>query len=260
MIQTHGAKLARLGAQRQVFSEKTAHLRQAGVSLVWGHGKSFSSADLPVFAQGASGAWRKEIRRGVCRRTPMGTAARFFNAEPVRRSAGSGRRCGHDCGPLCNTEWLEEKGGALPLMPSGGLARAEVRRLIAWLTTSFTARLAGSLPMRKSTAGSWGQCRRRRAGYGNRAHRAAQSGPAYGISDISSGTAQLAGGRGYHHCRSDGGRAFVMSGLYGDVPWKSWPVVRDWYARIKSRPSFRPLLADTVAGMRPPAYYADLDF
>jgi glutathione S-transferase len=36
--------------------------------------------------------------------------------------------------------------------------------------------------------------------------------------------------------------------------------VRDWYARIKSRPSFRPLLADTVAGMRPPAYYADLDF
>ena len=27
------------------------------------------------------------------------------------------------------TEWLEEKGGALPLMPSGGLARAEVRRL-----------------------------------------------------------------------------------------------------------------------------------
>ena len=23
----------------------------------------------------------------------------------------------------------------------------------------------------------------------------------------------------------------------GDVPWKSWPVVRDWYARIKSRPA-----------------------
>ena len=25
----------------------------------------------------------------------------------------------------------------------------------------------------------------------------------------------------------------------GDVPWKLWPVVRDWYARIKSRPSFQ---------------------
>ena len=45
----------------------------------------------------------------------------------------------------------------------------------------------------------------------------------------------------------------------GDVP-EVMAVVRDWYARIKSRPSFRPLLADTVAGMRPPAYYADLDF
>ena len=35
------------------------------------------------------------------------------------------------------TEWLEEKGGALPLMPSGGLARAEVRRLIAWFDDKF---------------------------------------------------------------------------------------------------------------------------
>jgi glutathione S-transferase len=46
----------------------------------------------------------------------------------------------------------------------------------------------------------------------------------------------------------------------GDVPWKLWPVMRDWYARLKSRPSFRPLLADHVAGMRPPPYYADPDF
>ncbi|MEC8098589.1 MAG: glutathione S-transferase family protein, partial [Pseudomonadota bacterium] len=35
------------------------------------------------------------------------------------------------------TEWLEEKGGALPLMPSGGLPRAEVRRLIAWFDDKF---------------------------------------------------------------------------------------------------------------------------
>jgi glutathione S-transferase len=29
---------------------------------------------------------------------------------------------------------------------------------------------------------------------------------------------------------------------------------------MKSRPSFRPLLADRVPGMSPPAHYADLDF
>ncbi len=46
----------------------------------------------------------------------------------------------------------------------------------------------------------------------------------------------------------------------GDVDWSISPAAREWYARMKSRPSFRPLLADRVPGMEPPAHYADLDF
>ncbi|HEY6334446.1 MAG TPA: glutathione S-transferase family protein [Alphaproteobacteria bacterium] len=46
----------------------------------------------------------------------------------------------------------------------------------------------------------------------------------------------------------------------GDVPWDEYPRAREWYARLKSRPSFRPLLADHVAGTPPSAHYADLDF
>ncbi len=46
----------------------------------------------------------------------------------------------------------------------------------------------------------------------------------------------------------------------GDVPWDDYPVAKDWYARIKSRPSFRPLLGDHIPGIRPPKHYADLDF
>jgi glutathione S-transferase len=38
------------------------------------------------------------------------------------------------------------------------------------------------------------------------------------------------------------------------------PAAREWYARVKSRPSFRPLLADRVRGLSPAAHYADLDF
>jgi glutathione S-transferase len=45
-----------------------------------------------------------------------------------------------------------------------------------------------------------------------------------------------------------------------DVPWADYPATKAWYQRIKSRPSFRPLLADTVRGMTPSATYADLDF
>lgn len=46
----------------------------------------------------------------------------------------------------------------------------------------------------------------------------------------------------------------------GDVPWDSAPGAREWYAKIKSRPSFRPILADRLVGMKPPPHYDDLDF
>jgi glutathione S-transferase len=46
----------------------------------------------------------------------------------------------------------------------------------------------------------------------------------------------------------------------GDVPWDDHPAARQWYARVKSRPSFRPLLADHLPGTQPPPHYADLDF
>ncbi len=46
----------------------------------------------------------------------------------------------------------------------------------------------------------------------------------------------------------------------GDVPWDDYPRAKEWYVRIKSRPSFRPVLADHIPGLRPPTHYADLDF
>jgi glutathione S-transferase len=46
----------------------------------------------------------------------------------------------------------------------------------------------------------------------------------------------------------------------GDVPWDEDETAKNWYARIKSRPSFRTLLAETMAGLPPAPSYADLDF
>ena len=45
-----------------------------------------------------------------------------------------------------------------------------------------------------------------------------------------------------------------------DVDWNRSDVIKDWYAKIKSRPAFRSLLADQVPGFPQPAHYADLDF
>ena len=46
----------------------------------------------------------------------------------------------------------------------------------------------------------------------------------------------------------------------GDVPWDAHEPAKEWYARIKSRPSFRQILSDHVPGVAPPKHYPDLDF
>jgi glutathione S-transferase len=46
----------------------------------------------------------------------------------------------------------------------------------------------------------------------------------------------------------------------GDMPWERSNSVKEWYALIKSRPSFRKLLEDRVKGFTPSLHYANLDF
>ena len=47
---------------------------------------------------------------------------------------------------------------------------------------------------------------------------------------------------------------------FGDVPWRDFPAVKTWYMKLKSRPCFRPLLADRWPGLAPAQHYDDLDF
>ena len=47
---------------------------------------------------------------------------------------------------------------------------------------------------------------------------------------------------------------------FGDVPWSDFPTAKTWYMKLKSRPSFRPLLSDRWPGMVPAGHYDDLDF
>ena len=92
------------------------------------------------------------------------------------------------------SEWLEEKGGATPLLPSSGLARAEVRRLSAWFDDKFYAEVGRLITYEKIDrrfmgADDGGGGPR----YGDRARRFAQSRPAFGIFDLSFANPRLAG-------------------------------------------------------------------
>jgi glutathione S-transferase len=46
---------------------------------------------------------------------------------------------------------------------------------------------------------------------------------------------------------------------FGEIPWAEFPLAAEWYVKMKSRPSFRSLLADRVPGQPPVSHYAELD-
>ena len=158
-------------------------------------------------------------------------------------------------------EWLEEKGGAMPLLPTSGFARAEVRRITAWFDDKFYTEVGRLITFEKidrrfmgaEDGGGGPDIERVRVGLHNLNLHLEYITFLLGSRDWLAGT-QMS--------MADLTAAAHLSCLdyTGDVPWKLWGDVRDWYAQIKARPSFRPLLADHVAGMRPPPYYADLDF
>ncbi len=47
---------------------------------------------------------------------------------------------------------------------------------------------------------------------------------------------------------------------FGEINWDGWPLIKQWYSIIKSRPSFRPILKDQIPGFVPAKEYSDLDF
>ena len=165
-------------------------------------------------------------------------------------------------GPEAITEYLEETvGQQKPLIPGSAITRAEVRRLVAWFDVKFYAEVTEPVLTEKvirrfvpSAAGSSSpQMARVRNGLQVlRAHLDY-------IGALSEERSWLAGD---DLSLADLAAAAHISAIdyLGDVPWADHPVAQSWYQRIKSRPSFRVLLADTVPGMQPSAHYADLDF
>lgn len=45
-----------------------------------------------------------------------------------------------------------------------------------------------------------------------------------------------------------------------DISWDNFPLLKEWYTRIKCRPSFKTILTDRVVGIIPPKHYSALDF
>ncbi len=154
-------------------------------------------------------------------------------------------------------EFLDEVHPNPPLIGGQALGRAEVRRLVHWFDNKFdkevTENLVGEKLMKRFLGQGAPLSKAVRAGHANIHHhldyigylierRRWLAGDDYSLADITAAA---------HLSTVD---------YLGDVPWTEHEEAKDWYARIKSRPSFRSLLEDNIPGAPPPKHYADLDF
>jgi glutathione S-transferase len=154
-------------------------------------------------------------------------------------------------------EYLDDLIPTPPLMPKGAEARYEVRRLCTWFDDKFHAEVTSNLLYERVNKKIMGR------GYPD-------------SQKIKTGSARikfhldymdwLLGQRrwlaGNEMTLADFTAAAHLSSLdyINDVDWARSALVHEWYAKIKSRPAFRPLLADQIPGFPPPERYTNLDF
>lgn len=154
-------------------------------------------------------------------------------------------------------EYIEETRLDPSLLPSDPVQKLEVRRLVSWFDDKFHHEVTSKLLYERVNK------KMMKAGYPD-------------SKNVKAGAKAIKFHLGYmtwllDHRRwlagdmmtlADFAAAAHLSSLdyISDVDWNSCPEVKDWYAKIKSRPAFRSILADQVPGFTPPKHYNDLDF
>jgi glutathione S-transferase len=160
-----------------------------------------------------------------------------------------------DSGVIC--DYLEDAYPDTPMLGVTLAERVEVRRLVAWFdgkfATEVTNNLAGEKYIKRLAGRGQPDAGALRAGYANLRDHLAYLG-------WLAETWKWLAGRSLSLADFAAAAHLSVLDFTGDVDWRVSPAARDWYARVKCRPSFRPLLADRVPGFTPPAHYDDLDF
>ena len=141
--------------------------------------------------------------------------------------------------------------------PGNPLERAEARRVAEWFLRKFDAEVSQYLLEEKLY-----KPLSRRGAPDLDAIRAGRSHLRYHLSYVSFLSEHRKWLGGDHPGFADLAAAAQFSALdyLGEIPWNDFPEAKAWYGRLKSRPSFRPLLMDRVPGINPPDSYANLDF
>ncbi len=160
-----------------------------------------------------------------------------------------------DSAAIC--EYLEETIARSSMLPGTAASRAEIRRLAAWFDGKFHdevvrplmyERMEKRLVHRVSPdAGVLREAMRRANTHLDYVdwlldHRRWMGGPLFSLADLAA-AAQIS-----------------VADYLGGIDWRGHDRTKHWYAGMKSRPSFRPLLSERMEIISPPDHYDKPDF
>ena len=154
-------------------------------------------------------------------------------------------------------EYFEETEASKMLFAGSAGQRAEIRRLIAWFDSKFYAEVGAPLLQEKMIKRLF----YRQTPDATMLRHAMRAATAH---------MEMLGSLLDHHNWLTG-TTMTMADLaaaahlsvadyLGGIDWAGHDLVHDWYAVLKSRPSFRPLLDERMGALMPPPHYADVNF
>lgn len=154
-------------------------------------------------------------------------------------------------------EYLEEFNREIPLLPQDLKQRAEVRRLVEWFDDKFYKEVYRNIAYEKI---------HKRFGSGlapdSRVLKIGLNNLNFHLEYLDWLTERNNYLAGENLTLADAAAAAQLSIIdyLGDVPWEGYRNAKLWYSKMKSRPSFKDILKDSVKGILPAKHYANLDF
>jgi len=160
-----------------------------------------------------------------------------------------------DSSTIC--EYFEETVEKATMLPGTAANRAEVRRLVAWFDERLYAEVVAPLMhermlkriVHRMTPDAKVLREAMRAANAHLDyvdylldHRRWIGGPVLSLADLAA-AAHLS-----------------VADYLGGIDWRGHDRTREWYAALKSRPSFRPLLSERMEIVGPPEHYDKVDF
>lgn len=154
-------------------------------------------------------------------------------------------------------EFFEETIEKSPMIPGTAPNRAEVRRLIAWFDTKVYGEVVGPLMHERMVkrivhrAAPDAKALREAMKVANAHldyidylldHRRWLAGPVLSLADLAAAA------------------HISVADYLGGIDWRGHEQTKSWYSGLKSRPSFRPMLAERMEIIAPPDHYDKVDF